>query len=150
MDDDDEPVAATNQETEVAKETLNEEDALLETVSAATATIPPPFVNECQDEEEIEANNKDAVESDNPLGDIETTEASDKVPESLNEPSVPQPPESLGSNMEPIQSHDSTIEPQQPPQSLSEEDLLTGPAHNLDDSQYKADYVDPNLEDIFN
>lgn len=32
---------------------------------------------------------------------------------------------------------------------ISEEDLLTGPAHNLDDSQFKADYVDPNLEDIF-
>lgn len=32
---------------------------------------------------------------------------------------------------------------------LSEEDLLTGPAHNLDDSTYKADYVDPNLDDIF-
>merc|ERR1712098_743078 len=32
---------------------------------------------------------------------------------------------------------------------LSEEDLLTGPAHNLDDSSYKADYVDPNLDDIF-
>merc|ERR1712012_1206920 len=32
---------------------------------------------------------------------------------------------------------------------MSEEDLLTGPAHNLDDSQYKADYADPNLGDIF-
>merc|ERR1711936_596858 len=32
---------------------------------------------------------------------------------------------------------------------MSEEDLLTGPAHNLDDSQYKADYADPNLDDIF-
>ena len=32
---------------------------------------------------------------------------------------------------------------------LSEEDHLTGPAHNLDDMQYKADYVDPNLDDIF-
>ena len=31
---------------------------------------------------------------------------------------------------------------------MSEEDLL-GPAHNLDDSQYKADYADPNLDDIF-
>ena len=34
-------------------------------------------------------------------------------------------------------------------QEMSEEDLLTGPAHNLDDSQYKADYADPNLDDIF-
>ena len=33
--------------------------------------------------------------------------------------------------------------------SITEEDLLTGPAHNLDDSQYKADYTDPNLDDIF-
>lgn len=32
---------------------------------------------------------------------------------------------------------------------LSEEDLLTGPAHNLDDSQLKPDIVDPNLDDIF-
>ena len=32
---------------------------------------------------------------------------------------------------------------------LSEEDLLTGPAHNLDDSQFKPDIVDPNLDDIF-
>ena len=63
--DDDEPDAA--EETEVAKEPLNEEDALLETVSAATATVQPPFVNECQDddEDENEANNKDADESDN-------------------------------------------------------------------------------------
>lgn len=36
-----------------------------------------------------------------------------------------------------------------PSQEMSEEDLLTGPAHNLDDSQYKADYADPNLDDIF-
>ena len=32
---------------------------------------------------------------------------------------------------------------------LSEEDILTGPAHNLDDSQFKPDIVDPNLDDIF-
>ena len=32
---------------------------------------------------------------------------------------------------------------------MTEEDLLTGPAHNLDDSQYKSDIVDPNLDDIF-
>jgi hypothetical protein len=34
-------------------------------------------------------------------------------------------------------------------QPMTEEDLLTGPAHNLDDSQYKSDMVDPNLDDIF-
>ena len=34
-------------------------------------------------------------------------------------------------------------------QPMTEEDLLTGPAHNLDDSQYKSDIVDPNLDDIF-
>ena len=33
--------------------------------------------------------------------------------------------------------------------SLTEEDILTGPAHNLDDSQFKPDIVDPNLDDIF-
>ena len=32
---------------------------------------------------------------------------------------------------------------------ISEEDLLTGPAHNLDDSQYKPDYIDSNLDEIF-
>jgi hypothetical protein len=35
------------------------------------------------------------------------------------------------------------------PATMTEEDLLTGPAHNLDDSQYKSDIVDPNLDDIF-
>ena len=37
----------------------------------------------------------------------------------------------------------------EPQKEMSEEDLLTGPAHNLDDTQYKADYADPNLDDIF-
>jgi len=32
---------------------------------------------------------------------------------------------------------------------LTEEDLLTGPAHNLDDSQYKPDYNDSNFDEIF-
>ena len=36
-----------------------------------------------------------------------------------------------------------------PTEALTEEDLLTGPAHNLDDSQFKPDIVDPNLDDIF-
>merc|ERR1719225_571285 len=51
--------------------TVNEEEALLETVSAVT--VRPPFVNECEEEPEIEARMKDPepVESDNPLGGID-------------------------------------------------------------------------------
>ena len=37
----------------------------------------------------------------------------------------------------------------EPTPALTEEDLLTGPAHNLDDSQFKPEMVDPNLDDIF-
>ncbi len=39
-----------------------------------------------------------------------------------------------------------SLDGQQP---LTEEYLLTGPAHNLDDSQYKSDMVDATLDDIF-
>ena len=119
---------------------MNEEEALLETVSAAT--VRPPFVNECEDEPDTETpmNDSETVESDNPLGSVdypvgesedndkESDPFSDVASEVTNKPLDARPPEG-------------------PP--LTEEDLLTGPAHNLDDSQYKADYVDPNLEDIF-
>ena len=122
------------------KMTVNEEEALLETVSAVT--VRPPFVNECEEEPEIEARMKDPepVESDNPLGGIDETvsETADKMQES--DPFSDVASETISKPLE-----------AGPPggQHLSDEDLLTGPAHNLDDSQYKADYVDPNLEDIF-
>lgn len=126
--------------TDNVKDTVNEEEALLETVSAAT--VRPPFVNECEDEPDTETpmNDSETVESDNPLGSVdypvgesadndkESDPFSDVASEVTNKPLDARPPEG-------------------PP--LTEEDLLTGPAHNLDDSQYKADYVDPNLEDIF-
>merc|ERR1712029_951326 len=116
---------------------VNEEEALLETVSAATEQ--PPFINECQEEEEVEdtvmKDTSGVAESDNPLGDIDDP-MSDNIDNDNTDP--------FSETAAPVS--DSKDQPQQP---LSEEDLLTGPAHNLDDSQYKADYVDPNLEDIF-
>lgn len=112
---------------ELEKETVNEEEALLETASAPSEQ--PPFVNECRDEEAKDQSKEQVtvIESDNPLGDIDDP-MSDKT--EGNKPSE------LDSGSDPFRS-------------VSEEDILTGPAHNLDDSQYKADYVDPNLEDIF-
>jgi len=68
---------------------------------------------------------------DNPLGDA------DKLPE-VSLPNGRPPSEGL------VTRSDDTEQAE-----MTEEDLLTGPAHNLDDSQYKADYADPNLDDIF-
>ena len=73
---------------------------------------------------------------DNPLGGIDDQD-SDKLSEARD------PFGDTGAGSDNL---DTPAPGQQP---LSDEDLLTGPAHNLDDTQYKADYVDPNLEDIF-
>ena len=122
---------------ELEKEAVNEEEALLETASAPSEQ--PPFVNEVREEEERpgQARQQDTViASDNPLGDIDDP-MSDKteVTKSSQPDSASEDPFSEG------KVGGGSL--------ISEEDLLTGPAHNLDDSQYKADYVDPNLEDIF-
>ena len=118
-------------DVELEKETVNEEEALLETASAPSEQ--PTFVNECQVEEE-EKNKEPAtvIESDNPLADIEAplADKTESDPASVSDPFAGEASK-VGDGL------------------ISEEDLLTGPAHNLDDSQYKADYVDPNLEDIF-
>ena len=118
---------------------VNEEEALLETVSAATEQ--PPFINECQEEADTDTVMKDptaVAESDNPLGDIDDP-VSDNIDNDNTDPF----------SEAPVTDSNDQAQPQPPQQPLTEEDLLTGPAHNLDDSQYKADYVDPNLEDIF-
>merc|ERR1712106_961608 len=120
---------------EVEEKPLNEEDALL-----ATATEQPPFVNECQEEGEAVIEGTDMMEggSDNPLGGIDGQESEQT--------------ETQSNERDPFSS-EHQVEEQPGEQceqaALSEEDLLTGPAHNLDDTQYKADYVDPNLDDIF-
>ena len=125
-------------DVELEKETVNEEEALLETASAPSEQ--PTFVNECQVEGEKCKEQVPVIESDNPLADIEaplSLPLADKTDSSkpCEEASVSDPFSSEAGKV-----GDGLI---------SEEDLLTGPAHNLDDSQYKADYVDPNLEDIF-
>ena len=129
-----EEVTGTSHSSEL-QQPLNEEDALL-----ATATEQPPFVNECQEEGETVIEGADLMEggSDNPLGGIDGQN---------DEPAEAQRNESDPFSIEQQQ----TDEPGEPCEqaALSEEDLLTGPAHNLDDTQYKADYVDPNLDDIF-
>ena len=128
-----------------AAEPVNEEEALLETVTAATEQ--PPFVNECQEEATNgDSNIKDStpvIEGDNPLGDID-----DLVSDNVDSDKVPE----TSTNVDPFS--DNTAGPSEttdktPAPALTDEDLLTGPAHNLDDSQYKADFVDPSLEDIF-
>merc|ERR1739844_377759 len=124
-------------DVELEKETVNEEEALLETASAPSEQ--PTFVNECQAEEEKSKEPVRVIESDNPLADIEgplplpdKTDGSKACdPASVSDPFSGGEAAKVGDGL------------------ISEEDLLTGPAHNLDDSQYKADYVDPNLEDIF-
>ena len=123
-------------DVELEKETVNEEEALLETASAPSEQ--PPFVNEVRQEERPgQSRQPDTViASDNPLGDIDDP-MSDKT-------------EANKSSQPTSASDDPFSEAKVGGGGLiSEEDLLTGPAHNLDDSQYKADYVDPNLEDIF-
>ena len=110
----------------------------------SAATVRPPFVNECEDEPETDTKTieSETNESDkNPLaGDFSVVESADndKIHES-------DPFSDVASDIisKPLDSRPPGSQP------LTEEDLLTGPAHNLDDSQYKADYVDPNLEDIF-
>lgn len=135
-----EEVAANSVEPETQVQTeqeqpMNEEDALL-----ATATEQPPFVNECQEEGEAVIEGTDMMEggSDNPLGGIDGQESEQT--------------ETQSNERDPFSS-EHQVEEQPGEQceqaALSEEDLLTGPAHNLDDTQYKADYVDPNLDDIF-
>ena len=123
---------------------VTEEEALLETVTAATEQ--PPFINECQEDATHENSNiKDStpvIEGDNPLGDID-----DFVNDNVDSEKVPE----TSTNIDPFS--DNTAGPSEthktPAPALTDEDLLTGPAHNLDDSQYKADFVDPSLEDIF-
>ena len=124
------------------KDTVNEEEALLETVSVAT--VRPPFVNECVDEPETETpmNDSETVESDNPLGNVDYPVGESGDNDKIHE-SDPFSDVASGIISKPLEARPPDGQP------LTEEDLLTGPAHNLDDSQYKADYVDPNLEDIF-
>jgi len=121
---------------ELEKETVNEEEALLETASAPSEQ--PPFVNECREEESKDQSKEQVtvIESDNPLGDIDHP-MSDKTEGNKSS--------ELDSGSDPFSEDQDKVGGVL----ISEEDILTGPAHNLDDSQYKADYVDPNLEDIF-
>merc|ERR1712226_275266 len=104
-----ESVSAVTASVNVLSAQMNEDEALLATVT-------------CDD--------TPAEVGDNPLGD------SDKLPE-VSLTNGRGPSEELVTR-----SDDAEAE-------MTEEDLLTGPAHNLDDSQYKADYADPNLDDIF-
>ena len=126
-------------DVELEKETVNEEEALLETASAPSEQ--PTFVNECQVEEEKCKEQVPVIESDNPLADMEAP--------------LPLPLTDKTESSEPCEETSGVSDPfggeagKVGDGLISEEDLLTGPAHNLDDSQYKADYVDPNLEDIF-
>lgn len=142
--DDSNPLGDDGLVKDLHEKPVNEEDALLETVSAATEQ--PQFVNECQDDggDNVNKDSTNVIDNDNPLGDID--DVSEKVPESESQdPFSDSIVKSTDISEPPLEG-----QPQaQPPQPLSEDDLLTGPAHNLDDSQYKADYVDPNLEDIF-
>lgn len=126
---------------------MNEEDALL-----ATATEQPPFVNECQEEEVeavIEGGNMLEEESDNPLAGIDgQSNEQAEVPANESDPFCGE--QQQENESDPFTGEQHQVEKQPIEQAaMSEEDLLTGPAHNLDDSQYKADYVDPNLDDIF-
>ena len=121
-------------DVELEKETVNEEEALLETASAPSEQ--PTFVNECQVEEEKCKDPVTVIESDNPLADIEAP---------LTEKAESNKPSETASVSDPFSGEAGKVGEG----IITEEDLLTGPAHNLDDSQYKADYVDPNLEDIF-
>ncbi len=134
---DDELDKSTDNDNDNVKDTVNEEEALLETVSAAT--VRPPFVNECEDEPEKDS---EPVESDNPLGGVEYP-VGESVDNDKIQESDPFSDVTSGIISKPLEARPPDGQP------LTEEDLLTGPAHNLDDSQYKADYVDPNLEDIF-
>lgn len=130
----------TRIQVEEQQQPMNEEDALL-----ATATEQPPFVNECQEEEGeavIEGGDMLDGESDNPLGGIDGQDSEHTGAQS-NERD-PFSSEQQAEEQQHGEKHD-----QHDQAALSEEDLLTGPAHNLDDTQYKADYVDPNLDDIF-
>ena len=130
---------------------MNEEDALL-----ATATEQPPFVNECQEEEGeavIEGSSMLEEESDNPLAGIDGQNSEQtEVPANESDPFNSEqrqedPSDPFTGDQQQVEKQ--SLEQQQEQAAMSEEDLLTGPAHNLDDSQYKADYVDPNLDDIF-
>ena len=124
-------------QAQVEQQPLNEEDALL-----ATATEQPPFVNECQEEGEAVIDGAGLLEggSDNPLGGVDGHEN-----ETAGVKSSETDPFSSSSDQQTGEKPAEQCEQS----ALSEEDLLTGPAHNLDDTQYKADYVDPNLDDIF-
>merc|ERR1712106_469563 len=140
-----EEVAANSVEPETQVQTeqqqpMNEEDALL-----ATATEQPPFVNECQEEErENVMEGRDLLdgESDNPLAGIDGQDNEQvDVPGRERDPFSSEQQEQAG---DPFSGDQQQVEDQAVEQTpMSEEDLLTGPAHNLDDSQYKADYVDP-------
>merc|ERR1712192_367670 len=85
-------------------------------------------------------------EEDKLLATVTCDDASEEPMDSADNPLGGNPLEKSGENplgdseRLPLSNHS---------QEMSEEDLLTGPAHNLDDSQYKADYADPNLDDIF-
>merc|ERR1712111_282391 len=77
--DDSNPLGDDGLVKDLNEKPVNEDDALLETVSAATEQ--PQFVNECQDDGGDNVN-KDStnVIDNNPLGDID--DVSEKVPES--------------------------------------------------------------------
>ena len=141
-----EPEPVEQMQAEQQQQPMNEEDALL-----ATATEQPPFVNECQEEERenvMEGRDLLEGESDNPLAGIDGQDNEQvDVPGRERDPFSSEQQEQAG---DPFSGDQQQVEDQAVEQTpMSEEDLLTGPAHNLDDSQYKADYVDPNLDDIF-
>merc|ERR1712079_957532 len=106
-------------DVELEKETVNEEEALLETASAPSEQ--PTFVAECQVEEEKCKDPVTVIESDNPLADIEGP---------LTEKPESSKPSQTASASDPFSGEAGKVGEG----IITEEDLLTGPAHNLDDS----------------
>ena len=147
----------TTTEQVLEAEMAEQDPAPAAEVNPLISTAPAGFVNES--EESLETRE----ETENPLSDMDnageeapvdgdnmedTSAPADSNPVPLT--SVEQVPATEGEGRElgvsqPGQSAANTPLTTEP--SLSEEDLLTGPAHNLDDSQ--PDIVDPNLDDIF-
>ena len=139
---------------QVLEAEMAEPDPAAAEANPLISTTPTGFVNES--EQSLE-------EAENPLSDIDNAgkEAPADGDDNMEDSSGPADsnPVPLTSVEEvPAEGEGMELGVSQPGQSaanapltaappLSEEDLLTGPAHNLDDSQ--PDIVDPNLDDIF-
>ena len=108
------------------------------------AELKPPYLDSSEKEPASESFPENPLE---PSFHVSAEAVSDGVGNPVSDrPPVPLTSivsESVAPSSEPLE-----LEPV-PSQTLSEEYLLTGPAHNLDDSQFKPDIVDPNLDDIF-